>query len=109
MTRIGDAARPASRAPRSVSRFLFPNPPSLSLSDAAGRAVLLLTFMFLFMITDEGTHLESAPMTCHLWFVISAHSLPPLLASGAHSIGDRLPYSFRMVVCSLLDLTLIVR
>ena len=32
--------------------------------------------------------------------VISAHSLPPLLAAGAHSIG------FRMVVCCLcIDLT----
>ena len=32
--------------------------------------------------------------------VISAHSRPPLLASGAHSIG------FRMVVCCLcIDLT----
>ena len=44
----------------------------------------------------------------HLWrvasrwnpSVISAHSLPPLLAAGAHSIG------FRMVVCCLcIDLT----
>ncbi len=45
----------------------------------------------------------SALMTCHLItdpFAISAHSRPPLLASGAHSIG------FRMVVCCLcIDLT----
>ena len=92
--------RPREHLGRSPA-FSSPIPPlSHYLTRPVGRFYFsVLTFMFLFMITDEGTHLESAPMTCHLWFVISAHSLPPLLASGAHSIGDRLPYSFRMVVC----------
>ena len=59
---------------------------------------LLLTYLF-----SEGTYvsmydvspLDGSPS------VISAHSRPPLLASGAHLIG------FRMVVCCLciVDLT----
>ena len=70
--------------------------------------------MFLFMITDEGTHLVSTydVSPAHLWFVISAHSLPPLLASGIRSTFDRLPYSFRITVwlsVGLEHLTLIVK
>ena len=61
---------------------------------------LLLTYLF-----SEGTYVSTYDVSpldgpLRLPSVISAHSRPPLLASGAHSIG------FRMVVCCLcIDLT----
>ena len=57
---------------------------------------LLLTYLF-----SEGTYVSTYDVSSR-WTpsVISAYSCPPLLASGAHSIG------FRMVVCCLcIDLT----
>jgi hypothetical protein len=58
---------------------------------------LLLTYLF-----SEGTYVSTYDVSPHYGppSAISAHSRPPLLASGAHSIG------FRMVVCCLcIDLT----
>ena len=60
---------------------------------------LLLTYFF-----SEGTYVSTYDVSPHYGSLsaISAHSRPPLLASGAHSTG------FRMVVCCLcirLDLT----
>jgi hypothetical protein len=93
--------------------FLSPNPPILCLTprsissrfplrrkSGAHRleiGPLLLTYLF-----SEGTYVSIYDVSPHYGppSAISIDSRPPLLASGAHSIG------FRMVVCCLcLDLT----
>ena len=96
-----------------VPLFLFPNPPTLCLTPRSissrfplrrksGAHRLEIGPLFLIYLYSEGTYvsmydvspLDGSPS------VISIDSRPPLLASGAHSIG------FRMVVCCFcIDLT----